>query len=260
MVIDRLSHGVDAIGLVTRRRPGGHRCNDDRALQVCTATATVWRRGCASARQTAHVATDPPFNPISPFVSFDEVYRGTPPWEIGRPQPALLELFEAGQVSGRVLDVGCGTGELALTAASRGLQATGVDSSVEAIAIARQRAVDRGLAGARFEVADAMDLSVLDTIFDTVMDSGVFHLFDDADRARYVESVGRVTAIGGLYHMLVFSDAAPGHWGPRRIRRNDIETALADGWDLRSVEPAIFEVNIVDGRVKAWRATAVRSG
>jgi SAM-dependent methyltransferase len=227
---------------------------------VRTATATVWRRGCASARQTAQVASDPPFNPIAPFVSFDEVYRGTPPWEIGRPQPALLELFESGQVSGRVLDVGCGTGELALTAAARGLQATGVDSSAEAIAIARQRAVDRGLAGARFEVADAMDLSVLDTIFDTVMDSGVFHLFDDADRARYVESVRRVTAIGGLYHMLVFSDEAPGHWGPRRIRRIDIETALADGWDLRSVEPAIFEVNIVDGRVRAWRATAVRSG
>ena len=210
-------------------------------------------------RQTLHVAVDPPFNPIAPFVSFDEVYRGTPPWEIGRPQPALLELFDAGQVSGRVLDVGCGTGELALTAAARGLAATGVDSSAEAIALARRRAADRGLTGARFVVADAMDLSSLGVTFDTVMDSGVFHLFDDDQRRRYVESIRSVTAIGGSYHLLVFSDAAAGHWGPRRVRRDEIETALADGWDVRAIEPAVFEVNIVDGRVKAWRGTAVRS-
>jgi SAM-dependent methyltransferase len=45
---------------------------------------------------------------------FDAAYHGTPPWEIGRPQPALAELAEAGALRGRVLDVGCGTGEHAL--------------------------------------------------------------------------------------------------------------------------------------------------
>lgn len=37
---------------------------------------------------------------------FDALYAGTPPWDIGRPQPAFLALAEAGQVRGRVLDVG----------------------------------------------------------------------------------------------------------------------------------------------------------
>ena len=71
---------------------------------------------------------------------FDAAYEGTPPWEIGRPQPALVELVDAGLVTGPVLDVGCGTGELALLVASRGSDATGVDTSPRAIGIARQKA------------------------------------------------------------------------------------------------------------------------
>jgi len=43
--------------------------------------------------------------------SFDSAYRGTPPWDIGRPQPAIERLADNGQITGLVLDVGCGTGE-----------------------------------------------------------------------------------------------------------------------------------------------------
>jgi SAM-dependent methyltransferase len=210
-------------------------------------------------RQTPHVSTETPFNPIAPFESFDHAYIGTPPWEIGKPQPALVELFDTGQVTGRVLDVGCGTGELALLAAARGLDATGVDSSSRAIAIARQRAIDRGVDGVRFEVGDAMNLGFLGTTFDTVLDSGVFHLFDDNDRARYVESIRQAAVLGARYHLLVFSDAQPGDWGPHRVRRDELDAAFADGWELRTVEPAVFEVTISDGRAQGWRATAVRT-
>src|SRR5216684_2960381 len=67
---------------------------------------------------------------------FDEMYAGSPPWDIGRPQPAFLELAEAGGFTGRVLDAGCGTGEHTLMAAARGLDATGIDASAIAIAMA----------------------------------------------------------------------------------------------------------------------------
>jgi SAM-dependent methyltransferase len=206
------------------------------------------------------MSSDVPFTPMAPFGSFDDAYRGTPPWEIGRPQPALAELVDAGQVTGRVLDVGCGTGELALLAASRGLEVIGVDSSKRAIDIARQRAADRGVAGVGFEVGDAMDLGALGATFDTVLDSGVFHVFDDTDRARYVESIRQVAVLGARYHLLVFSDATPGDWGPRRVRRSELDAAFAHGWELRSVEAATFEVTITDVGVPAWRATAVRTG
>src|ERR1039458_5240791 len=63
-----------------------------------------------------------PMRPMRPE-HFDASYAGTPPWDIGRPQPAFLALAEAGTIRGRVLDVGCGTGEHALMAASMGPQA-----------------------------------------------------------------------------------------------------------------------------------------
>jgi 2-polyprenyl-3-methyl-5-hydroxy-6-metoxy-1,4-benzoquinol methylase len=102
---------------------------------------------------------------------FDALYAATPPWDIGRPQPALLALAEAGALQGRVLDVGCGTGEHALMAAAGGLDATGIDAAPSAIAIAQAKARDRGLS-ARFLVWNALDLGSLDERFDTVLDSG----------------------------------------------------------------------------------------
>src|SRR5438874_6776359 len=111
------------------------------------------------------------------------MYAGAPPWDIGRPQPAFLELADAGALQGRVLDVGCGTGEHALMSAARGLEATGVDAAPAAITIAEAKARDRGLT-ARFLVWNALDLGSMDQPFDTVLDSGLFHVFDDHDRAR----------------------------------------------------------------------------
>lgn len=195
--------------------------------------------------------------PLLAFATFDDAYDATPPWEIGRPQPALTKLFDTGDVTGSVLDAGCGTGELTLLAASRGLRAIGVDSSPKAIAIARARAAARDVHGARFEVGDVLDLSFLDARFDNVLDSGVLHVFDDGARARYVESVRNVLNTGGRYHLLVFSDAQPGTWGPRRVRRDEFDDIFAKGWRLLRVEAADFE--LTEGVARAWQATAERT-
>lgn len=50
--------------------------------------------------------------------SFQSLYDGQPRWEIGRPQKALLAV--ADQITGSILDSGCGTGENALYFANRG--------------------------------------------------------------------------------------------------------------------------------------------
>src|SRR2546430_4140141 len=104
-----------------------------------------------------------------PADGFDAMYAGTPPWDIGRPQPAFVELANAGVLRGRVLDVGCGTGEHALMAAGLGLNAVGIDMAPAAIAIAERKARDRGLT-ARFMVANALELWSLNEQFDTVLD------------------------------------------------------------------------------------------
>jgi len=189
---------------------------------------------------------------------FDALYAGTPPWDIGRPQPAFLALAEAGAVQGRVLDVGCGTGEHVLMAAGLGLEATGVDTAATAIDAARGKARDRGLT-ARFLVWDALRLAALGELFDTVLDSGLFHVFQDDDRPRFVDGLRAVVRPGGRYLMLCFSDRQPGAWGPRRVTQAEIRASFGDGWRVDSIEQARFDVTIDPDGALAWLATITRT-
>ena len=157
--------------------------------------------------------------------SWDGAYTASAPapWDIGRPQPAFVRLAEQGRLSGQLLDSGCGTGEHTLLAARHGADALGVDLSPRAIELARAKAAGSGLA-VRFEVADATELAGTGLSFDTIIDSGVFHVFDDPDRSRYVASLAAVLRDGGHCHLLCFSERQPGTCGPRS-RRDGSSTA-----------------------------------
>jgi SAM-dependent methyltransferase len=199
--------------------------------------------------------SEPPEDRPRPRTSdeWDEVYTGAPPWDTGRPQPAIAQLAHEEMLTGRVLDIGCGTGEHALLAASLGCDAVGIDASARAIAIAQRKAADRGLR-ARFMVGDALRLHELDERFDAVIDSGLFHVFDDDDRPRYVGGLHHVLRAGGVLHLLCFSDAQPGTWGPRRVTREELINSFTDGWDVVSIDAATFEVNWEMGTAQAWLA------
>ena len=196
--------------------------------------------------------------------SWDDAYdRGVPaPWDIGRPQPAFVRLAEQGLLAGRVLDSGCGTGEHTLLAAAHGADATGVDASGLAIRRARDKAAERGLV-ARFEIGDVLRLADLGLAFDVIIDSGVFHVFDDEDRARYVTSLGSVLRPGGRCYLACFSDRQPGTWGPRRVSQDELRAAFSRGWDVVRIEAAAFDINearIGVSSVSAWLAVLERNG
>jgi SAM-dependent methyltransferase len=195
--------------------------------------------------------------------SWDSMYdpdAAPPPWDIGRPQPAFVRLADRGLLSGRLLDAGCGTGEHVLLADARGARALGVDIASRAIARARQKAAERGLA-ARFEVADVLNLGQLGLTFDTVIDSGVFHVFDDEDRARYVTSLASVLRSGGHCHLMCFSDRQSGDWGPRRVRQDELRAAFADGWTFTSLQADAFDLNpgLPSPTAQAWLADIQRT-
>ena len=190
-----------------------------------------------------------------PADSFESAYIGTPPWDIGRPQPAIIRLAETGQITGSVLDVGCGTGENILYLAERGFAATGIDGAPTAIRKARAKAKRRGLK-AQFELADALNLSAPERLFDTAIDSGLFHVFSDEERGPFSNSLGRVLRVGGTYFLMCFSDQQPGDWGPRRVTQAEIRSVFSGSWRVNYIQPSAFETNV--GDVRAWLASISR--
>jgi deoxyhypusine synthase len=189
---------------------------------------------------------------------FEAFYvNATPPWDIGRPQRAFLQLAEAGAIRGRVLDAGCGTGEHALLAASLGLEVTGIDAAAKAIEFAKVKAQERGLS-VRFLVRNALELASFGEQYDTVLDSGLFHVFDDADRRAYLENLTAIVPSGGRYFMLCFSEFQPGDRGPRRVTQAEIRAGFAKGWQVDSIEPAKLETTMGPEGVRGWLACLTR--
>lgn len=159
----------------------------------------------------------------------DELYASTPPWDIGHPQPAFQALADTGKIHGRVLDVGCGTGEHALMAAC--------------LRPGRHRHRPRGhRTGYRR--------------------NGLLHIFTDDERATYISGLRAVLPPGGRYFHLGFSDREPGNWSHRRVRKltqAEIVAAFADGWRIDSIEPANLEITTDPGGIQAWLVAATRT-
>jgi len=200
--------------------------------------------------------------PVHDRSSFENLYAGQPRWEIGRPQKAIIDVAE--QITGSILDSGCGSGENALFFAKRGCKVTGIDFLAEPITIAKRKATERGLT-ATFLVMDALALREIPELFDNVIDSGLFHVFSDDDRRRYVNGLASVLKPGGRLYLLCFSDEEPGKQGPRRVSRKEIENTFSEGWVIESLEPSRYEVrpdpndiSFKDGEPRAWFVVASR--
>jgi hypothetical protein len=112
-----------------------------------------------------------------------------------------------------------------------------------------------------FRVGDALELGAIGREFACVVDSGVFHTFSDADRPRYVASLASAIRMGGVLHLLCFSELTPGEAGPRRVTQEELRAAFADGWTVERIEGARFDVadEFATERPYAWLARIVRT-
>ncbi|MFM8283614.1 MAG: SAM-dependent methyltransferase [Planctomycetaceae bacterium] len=170
-----------------------------------------------------------------------EAYYALPtaPWNIGRPQRAFVGAED--RIGQRVLDCGCGTGDLAIWLAMRGRAVTGVDFLAAPLAAAREKAHRAGVA-VNFLEMDATAVGTIPERYDAVTDSGLFHSFDDAGRAAYVDALRGLLEAGARVFILCMAPDEPGEHGPRRVGAEELTRAFADGFALESLEPARFEV------------------
>ena len=170
-----------------------------------------------------------------------------------------MRLASEGGFAGAVLDAGCGTGENALHIASLGLSVLGVDVAETALAIAREKAAERGTE-VEFAAADAFQLKRLGRMFQTVLDSGLFHTFEGDERTRYVASLASVTEHDGTLYLLCFSDDVP-DTGPHPIRQEELRAAFdpTSGWNVAAIEPDRIQTRYHDDDgAPAWFATIKR--
>jgi SAM-dependent methyltransferase len=193
------------------------------------------------------------------LISWEDAYKTIPPWDIGRPQPEIVELVRAGELNeSKTLDVGCGTGENALFLAENGFSVVGIDLSTLAIATAKAKAVKRKVK-VDFQLGNALASDFKNGQFDNAVDSGLFHTFNDNERISFAREIARVLAIDGKYFMLCFSDKEPTNWGgPRRISKAEIEASFSRLFDINYIRDANFATRIHNYGGKAYLTSATK--
>jgi SAM-dependent methyltransferase len=185
------------------------------------------------------VVTEPNADVRSGPAAYDADYRDPagPPWEIGQPQPALAALLDTEVRGPKVLDAGCGTGDLAIALARRGFDVTAVDFSPVAIDLARAKA-SKSRVTIAFDVQDATALSLPAAPFDSIFDSGLLHNLHREDPAKAAAFLARLPALaapGAAVFVLAVSAEAGQGWGLTADRLR-AEFAEPDWVDTR-VEP-----------------------
>ncbi len=187
------------------------------------------------------------------------MYKGVPPWEIDGPQSEIVHLAERGEIRSAVLDAGCGTGENALYLAEIGFEVVGIDIVPSAIEKAFGKAKGRSPAPT-FLVWDALDLELLERRFNSVIDSGFFHVLPDKTHPVFVKSLVSVLNPGGTYFMMCFSEHEPSSWGPRRVTQAQIRETFNKGWRIDYIREAKFDTNLGSRKCNAWLSSITLIG
>jgi ubiquinone/menaquinone biosynthesis C-methylase UbiE len=173
---------------------------------------------------------------------WESVYKHSPPWDIGSPQPEIVKLVKSNEITeGRMLDIGCGVGDNSISLAKRGFSVTCLDIASLAIEKGKRKAKEQRIK-VDFLVGNALRLDEYfkKESFDIVIDSGLFHTLDDGERDLYAKQIKRVLVRGGSYFMLCFSDKEPGLEGPRRISRKEIEETFAGLFRINYIRDTFF--------------------
>ena len=180
-----------------------------------------------------------------PLAFFRAVYEHAAPWDIGAPQPAMTALLAKYPPAGPILDVGCGSGDLAIYLAQLGHRVLGIDFVEAAIADARRKAASLPPETAGFvdfQVADGLRPSLLRKRFGAVLDSGFYHLFDEEQCEQLVREIGSILLPGGHYYLHEFAVEFPAPNLPRQVTDGELQLRFTaeNGWSIKEIQVVEF--------------------
>jgi SAM-dependent methyltransferase len=180
-----------------------------------------------------------------PLDFFNSVYQDIAPWDIGAPQPAMAALIEKCPPANPILDLGCGSGDLAIYLAKLGHQVVGIDFVESAIKNAQEKATSlpHGTAQSlNFQVADALKPSSLQQTFGAVFDSGFYHLFNPDQCEQLIDEVASILKPLGCYYLHEFAIEFLVPNMPRHISIDELQTffTVEKGWRIKEIQTVEF--------------------
>jgi SAM-dependent methyltransferase len=171
------------------------------------------------------------------------MYRFTHPgWDTGVTPPEVVEAFARGEIPpGPTLDLGCGTGTNTIYIAQQGRQAIGIDFVPKAIAAAREKARQAGVASqTQFLVADVTDLAKLGLpLCAFAMDMGCFHSLNVEQQRRYAAGLAAQLLPGGRF-MLYAADPRNEAGYRFGVSVQQVQAVFAPRFDITRTEPGRF--------------------
>lgn len=180
-----------------------------------------------------------------PHKFFAGVYAYVPPWDIGGAQPAMAALLSEFPPVGPILDVGCGSGDLAIHLAETGLYVLGIDFVTTAIEYARRKVqvLPEDVAGRlEFQVADALQPSLLQRSFGSVVDSGFLHLLTPEETDGFLAEIASVLPQGSRYYLHEFATEFAIPNSPRQVTEEEVRSRFTteQGWLIRAIRSGEF--------------------
>ncbi len=144
-----------------------------------------------------------------------------------------------------MLDVGCGSGDLAIHVARQGLPVLGVDFVEEAIAqaLAKRDALPLEIAERLdFQVTDGLHPSRLRIPFGAILDSGFYHMFDPDQCDRFVDDLARALRPGGRLYLHEFAVEFPIPNVPREVSEAEVRSRFTPerGWRILTIRTGEF--------------------
>lgn len=173
---------------------------------------------------------------------FSSVYEGSAPWDIGSPQPALIELFREYPLRDPVLDLGSGSGDLSIWLALQGFRTLGIELIESAVDLAEERAAAIPKDTLEFERGDALRPGSLGRSFNSVVDSGFYHLFEPEVCSQLADDIALALRPRGRYYLLAFAVDLPSPDVPRGITEVELRQHFSEvrGWNTVAIRQAEF--------------------